>query len=209
MEDIERLLRDFGPWANWAMFAYAFIKTGPLPIFAGYAVTLGWLDAGPLVAAVWSGAVLGDLVRFELGRKLGPAVLTRFPAWQGRAAALSRVLARHGFWISAVMRFAKGVRTPLALAFGLSALGRIRFALITAVTAGAWAGSFVGLGMMTAGLLEPDDGTWLAVGGLVLLVALVPALGWLVHRELHRALSTGPGLDPIPGNAVHGLSAGG
>ena len=201
MQEIERLLRDFGPWVYWAMFAYAFLKTGPLPIFAGYASTLGWLDAGPLLAAVWSGAVLGDLARFELGRQLGPAVLGRFPSWQRRAAALARVLAHHAFWICAVKRFAKGVRTPLSLAFGLSPLGRVRFAVITTVTAGAWAGSFVGLGVMTAGLIEPEGGTWLAVGGLVLLVAIVTGLGWLVHRELHRALHTSPGTDPIRGDA--------
>lgn len=187
MDDFERLLREFGPWIPAVLFVYAFVKTGPLPIAAGYAATLGWVDPVPLLVALWAGAALGDLARFELGRRLGPAALARLPAWQARWEPLSRVLVRHYGWVCLAKRFAKGIRTPISVGFGLTAIGRWRFGVITTLTAGIWAGSFVGAGMAAGRLAGSVSTAPIAAASLVLLIAIVAALGWLVQRELRDA----------------------
>ena len=186
MQELERLISQSPAWVYAALFAYAFLKTGPLPIFAGYASTLGWLDALPAFTAVWSGAVLGDLVRFEMGRRLGPATLRRFPRWEPRAAAVARVMSRHYLWICLFKRFAKGLRTPISLACGLSTLTRMRFAVVTVVTAAIWSGSFVGFGVVAGAVVERAPRAWLGMAGLGAMIGILVVLTWLVHRELRR-----------------------
>ncbi len=186
MQELERFASSSPGWLYVVLFAYAFIKTGPLPIAAGYASTLGWLDAVPAVFAVWWGAVAGDLVRFELGRRFGPGALRRFPKWEGRTGMLTRVIARHAVWICLLKRYAKGLRTPLSLAFGLSAMSRGRFAITTLLTSAIWAASFVGLGVAAGDLLDEFWSTRLVVASFATMAGLLLALSWLVNREMRR-----------------------
>ena len=186
MQELERFASSSPAWLYVVLFAYALIKTGPLPIVAGYASTLGWLDAVPATLAVWWGAVAGDLVRFELGRRFGPSALRRFPNWGPRAGALTRVLARHAVWVCLLKRYAKGLRTPLSFAFGLTALSRRRFAITTLLTSAIWAASFVGLGVAAGGRLDEFWSTRLVIVSFATMAALLLALSWLIHREMRR-----------------------
>lgn len=188
MQELERLVREWPSWIHAALFVYAFVKTGPLPLFAGYASTLGWLEPFAALSAVWSGAIAGDLLRFELGRRFGPAVLRRMPTWLPLGNAFSLVLARHVVWVCLLKRFAKGLRTPISLGYGLSNLGRRRFVAITVVSAGVWSGTLIALGVFAGALVAQAPGPWFAVLGLVLMAALSLGLTWLVHGELKRVV---------------------
>ncbi len=186
MTDIERLLVDGGPWVYAALFLYAVVKTGPLPVAAAYASTLGWLDAEVAFVAVAAGAIVGDELRFEIGRRYGAAPLRWFPRWAPRVEAAMAVLVRYHVAVLVLFRFAKGLRTPVSFGLGASSLARARFSLLNVLTALAWSGVLSALGILAGAAFAADSSRLVAVGGLVALIVMTSGLGWAVHRELGR-----------------------
>lgn len=202
MDDLERLMTQHADWIYVLLFAYAFVKTGPLPVAAAYAATLGWLHAGAAFAAVAVGAFLGDQVRFELGRRLGPATLRRFPRWSARLDAVIAVVERHHASLLAMFRFAKGIRTPVSLCMGMTRLTRTRFAGLNAATAVLWSGTLTLIGTTAGALVAPGRSLVLPVAGLALMSGLVLVLGWGVRRELARRIDGA--VAPAPAGQVAG-----
>jgi membrane protein DedA with SNARE-associated domain len=197
MDDLERLMTQYADWIYVLLFAYAFVKTGPLPVAAAYAATLGWLHAGAAFAAVAVGAFLGDQVRFELGRRLGPATLRRFPRWATRLDAVVAVVERHHAGLLTVFRFAKGIRTPVSLCMGMTRLTRARFASLNAATAVLWSGTLTLIGTTAGVFVDPERSLVLPIAGLALMSGLVLALGWGVRRELARRIDGAVAAAPL------------
>lgn len=188
MSDLERLLGHDASWIYALIFLYAFVKTGPLPVAAAYASTLGWLDAGWALLAAAAGALVGDQVRFEVGRRYGTSVLARFPRWAARAEAALVVLERHHVTVLVVFRFAKGLRTPVSLGLGATSLDRGRFTALNALTALAWSATLSGLGLVAGAVITSSHSRLVPIASLFIMVGMVSALGWTMRREVERRL---------------------
>jgi membrane protein DedA with SNARE-associated domain len=80
--DLPALIAQFG---YIAVFLGTVFEGEAVLLLAGYSAHRGYLDFAPVVAVAMSGAVLGDLTLFWLGRRHGQRLITRRPGMHLRA----------------------------------------------------------------------------------------------------------------------------
>lgn len=195
------LLQHFHTEFVWISLIIVFIECGLffpfLPgdtlLFAiGLFIATGQLHLNVFVALVafFVAAFLGNVVGYEIGRKLGP------PLYHHDGRILKRkyldqtreFFDRHGNKALVIGRFVPFVRTYITLVAGITDMGRRRFAIWSAVGAVAWVllitllGYF--LGQAVPWLATRID--WVILGLLV--VSVVPiAVEWWRHRRKQPA----------------------
>jgi membrane-associated protein len=199
--DPKWLLQNFHTEFVWIGLIIVFIECGLffpfLPgdtlLFAiGLFIATGQLHLNVFVAliAFFVAAFLGNVVGYEIGRKLGP------PLYHHDGRILKRkyldqtreFFDRHGNKALVIGRFVPFVRTYITLVAGITDMGRRRFAVWSAVGAVAWVllitllGYF--LGQAVPWLATRID--WVILGLLV--VSVVPiAVEWWRHRRKQPA----------------------
>lgn len=182
MDSLTALVATHGPWIYALLFAYAAVKSGGLPFFAGYAAQNGALDIGLVIAASLSGTFLGDEVRFAAGRRWGPGLIDRFPKLAPRTRQALQLIERHRAWYVLGYRFAKGLRTVGALPLGMTAMRWMTFSLLNLIASLVWAIVVIGLGYGAGSLLDASWGRAGQLAAFSLLLVYV-AGGWLVWRR--------------------------
>src|SRR5215218_7348396 len=107
LEDASRTL---GGWAYPAVAGFAFLETGAFVglivpgetavVVGGVVAARGDVELVPLIGLVWLAAGAGDLVSFQLGRRLGRPFVERhggrFRLGPERLGRVERFYARHG-----------------------------------------------------------------------------------------------------------------
>ncbi len=201
--DPQWLLAHFHTEFVWISLAIVFIECGLLFPFlpgdtllfaVGLFVATDKLHLNIFVAlAIFSvAAFLGNVVGYEIGRKLGP------PIYRHDGRILKRkyldqtreFFDRHGNKALVIGRFVPFVRTYITLVAGITEMARRRFALWSAVGACAWVlvitllGYF--LGQALPWLAAKID--WVILGLLVLSVVPI-AIEWWRHRRKDAASS--------------------
>jgi hypothetical protein len=158
METVLALVRDYGTAVYVLLFAYCALKSGSLPLFAGYAAQTGALDVATVAAATFAGGYLGDEARFAVARRYGHRLSTGRPRMARLIARGTDLLDRYGLIYLFLYRYPKGMRTIGALPVGLTtaladlhraqrridlerASGRCRFCLRPNAGTGALGGS--------------------------------------------------------------------
>ena len=146
MEGVLALIQQYGLLVYLLLFGYCALKSGWLPLFAGYAAQTGALSIDFVVLAVYMGGYLGDELRFALARAYGTAWLEK-PNRLGRLFKKASELAnRYGTAYIFLYRYPKGLRTIGALPIGLTSISWPRFSLLNACSAVVWAIVLVGGG---------------------------------------------------------------
>lgn len=146
MEGVLALIQQYGLLVYLLLFGYCALKSGWLPLFAGYAAQTGALSIDFVVLAVFMGGYLGDELRFALARAYGTAWLEK-PNRLGRLFKTASELAnRYGTAYIFLYRYPKGLRTIGALPIGLTSISWRRFSLLNACSALAWVVVLVGGG---------------------------------------------------------------
>ncbi len=189
MDQIVSLVTWLGPWIYGLLFGYTLLKSGALPLFAGYASQLGVLDIGFVVVACFAGTVMGDELRFAIGRRWGASLLRRFPRIQPRLRLALHLLDRHRYWYIFGYRYAKGVRTVGALPLGMTPISRLAFSTLNLLAASIWVVTLVGVGYGAGSLAEMIWAPAASALALVLLGGFVAA-GWWTWRWTERATGT-------------------
>ena len=194
--DPEWLLGHFHTEFVWISLAIVFVECGLLfPFLPGDTLlfAVGLFIAGDqlhlnlfvALAAFFVAAFLGNVVGYEIGRKLGP------PLYRHDGRVLKRkyldqtreFFDRHGNKALVIGRFVPFVRTYITLVAGVTEMARRRFLLWSAVGAIAWVlvitllGYF--LGQAVPWLRTNID--W-AVLGLLVLSVIPIAVEWWRHR---------------------------
>ena len=108
MDAFLALLRDYGSLVYLLLFGYCALKSGWLPLFAGYAAHTGALEVLAVAAASFLGGYLGDEIRFAVARRYG----IRWLSGSGRLQRLlerARTLAdRYGHAYIFIYRYPRG-----------------------------------------------------------------------------------------------------
>ena len=174
------LVADYGTWIYGLLFVYCAVKSGSLPLFAGYAAQAGALELVPVIIASFAGGYLGDEVRFAVAKRYGISWSSRWP-WLYRAMTAAKVLvARYGWAYVFLYRYPKGMRTVGAFPMGLGPLSWPPFTVLNAASAGLWTSILVGLGFVFGAQVEQavEAGWGLASTVLLLVMILVIAFAW-------------------------------
>ena len=200
------LLEQFGGAFYWVSLGIVFIECGLffpfLPgdtlLFAlGLFINSGKIDVfgfNPVVELVIafvllsSAAFLGNVVGYEIGRKIGP------PLYHHEGRVLKKkyfdqtrdFFDKHGSKALVIGRFVPFVRTFITVVAGVTEMSRRRFFFWSLVGAVLWAGSILLLGFTLGGVFpslgENIDKAILAI----LLFTVIPlAWEWWRHRRHH------------------------
>jgi len=130
----------------WAVFAGGLFEGEAVFIAAGYAVSQGYVAAGPALLAAVLGATLGDHAWYLAGRLWGVPLLRRVPAFRrvhGRAVLWVR---RWGRGAAFGLRFAYGLRSVLPLSLGAARFPPALFVPLNALGAAAFSLVYLSLG---------------------------------------------------------------
>ena len=169
-------------WVYGLMFAYAFAKTGPLPIIAGFVAASGALQPALLIAVLICGTLLGSELRFWLGRWGSAWIYARWPAVAQWLALASASVDRYAWPMLLLYRFVKGAYSPVSVGAGGSAMPWHRFALINTLSAILWACVLVAAGWQIAQLGFVVKREWAVYGSLAMLVTFIVASALLAKR---------------------------
>ncbi|MFB9375945.1 DedA family protein [Kineococcus gynurae] len=210
--DPTTLLAQFGGWALWGAAAVVFAECGLLVGFFlpgdSLLFTVGllqhqgviphalWLVTAVLAVAAFAGNVCG----YEIGRRIGPALLDRPDSRFLRRRHLDRTIAffdTHGPRAVVLARFVPVVRTFITVAAGAGRMSRRTFFVYSGVGAVLWAAGITVLGWALGGIELVRENIELGLGLLVVLTLLPVLVARLRRRRRERrGARTTPGGTP-------------
>lgn len=172
------------------VFLGAFVPATALMIMAGGLIAAGDLAPAPVILWCVGGAIIGDALSYEFGRRLGPSTLRR-PAFRPHRRNVARTrlfIRKHGAASIFIGRFFGPLRAFVPLGAGLLEMDRRTFQTANSISAVIWVlvlltpGYFSAKGLKALMLLwEGDRAT------IVLLAALaVLAAGFAAREALKR-----------------------
>jgi undecaprenyl-diphosphatase len=166
LPDVKKLIEDvaqaLGPWTYALVAVLAFLETGAfvglvapgetVVIAGGVIAGQGEIQLLPLIAVVWTCAVLGDTTSFYIGHRLGRRFLERhgprFKITEERLQQVEGYFDRHGGKTILIGRFIGLVRALAPFIAGSSGLPYRRFIPYSIVGTGLWASVFCTLGYL-------------------------------------------------------------
>lgn len=201
MEEIARLIHEYGYLFYGLTFAWTFVEGETFVIFAGALAVagLGGATTPPpiniywLIVAAWIGSFSGDQLYFFLGRRFGKRILHRFPRIQGGVQLAIDLLHRYHTIFILTYRYMYGVRNFASLGMGMSELSWPRFASLNIIAAFMWANSFAwggyALGYFAASALGEINFGYIMIGVLVFVFGLFAFLHWRGKKKYRQAVA--------------------
>jgi membrane protein DedA with SNARE-associated domain len=154
MELVQSFIRDYGIAVYAILFAYCALKSGSLPLFAGFAAQTGNLDLATVSAATFMGGYLGDEARFWISRRFGNGIFEKYPRINRLVETGKHLLERFGSAYIFLYRYPKGMRTIGALPLGLTSIRWRTFTFLNAASAAVWTILLVGVGYLFGSAIE-------------------------------------------------------
>ena len=133
---LETLLNDYG---YPALLVGTFLEGETILILAAVAAHLGYLSLEWVIVCAFLGTLCGDQLYFYLGRRHGPALLEKRPAWKLPSERVSKILESYPVLLILGFRFLYGIRTITPFAIGMSKVSYTLFTLLNLTGAALWA----------------------------------------------------------------------
>lgn len=180
--DMRALILSFG---YPVLFAGTMLEGETVLLTAGFLAHQGYMDVWLVGAIAAGGGFCGDQAFFWLGRLRGPVLLYLRPSWRARAQRVLDLAAKHQNWLVLACRFMYGLRIAIPVVLGTARIGPLRFALLNAIGACAWASLFTALGWYFGVVVQSLLGSvkhyeQLLAAGLLGLALL----GWAAHHAV-------------------------
>ncbi len=185
MDSLLGLVRDYGLWIYVLLFAYCALKSGALPLFAGYAAQADFLELSPVVLATFAGGYLGDEARFAVARRYGEAWSDRWPRLRKAISTANAMVARYGWAYMFLYRYPKGMRTIGALPMGLGSVPWSTFTALNAASACLWTLLLVGTGFAFGAQLEQAVSAGWGLASTLMLALMVLGI-WYAWWRINR-----------------------
>ena len=158
-------------------------------ILAGVLCSAGILNLSETIVVATGGAIIGDSIGYELGRRLGRPWLERHGRLVGmHGGVLARadaLFARHGGKAVLIGRFVGFLRAMAPFVAGASCMPYRRFLLYNALGAVLWVVALVLLGYFFGESWSVAE-RWIGRVGLVIAVIVIAAIAWWLHRARQR-----------------------
>ncbi len=162
LDGFPQVITDLGHWGYLAVFVAATLESAAfigllvpgesIVLLAGFLASRGVFEPVDLFIIVAAGAILGDTLGYELGRRAGRAALVKHGRWIGvDGAALKRVdrfFARYGGKAVFAGRFVGFLRALAPFVAGSSGMRYSVFLPYNAAGGVMWAATFVWLGFV-------------------------------------------------------------
>jgi membrane-associated protein len=197
MEALLRWLAGLGDWIYVILAVLTFLETSAFVglvapgetavIFAGFLAGQGYLSPSAVVASASLGAILGDSVGYELGRRFGPALLRRHRFRRRALVRAEEVFARHGGKAVFFGRFVGFLRAFAPVLAGIARMPYPRFVLFNVTGAVLWAAACTTLGYAagTNWRLIERWLDWIGAAAAAVLVGVI-LVRWRAGRQGRR-----------------------
>ena len=183
------ILQQYGALTYLFMFILIFCETGLVvtPFLPGDSVIFalgalaaeGGLDIGILALVLMSAAVLGNVVNYAIGFKLGPAVFKSETSRFFRREYLDRThvfYEKYGALTVIIGRFMPIIRTFVPFVAGVGRMRYARFALYNLVGSVLWVSIFLAAGFFFGALPFVQKNFSLVTLGIVIISFLPPVV---------------------------------
>jgi membrane protein DedA with SNARE-associated domain len=180
----EALLHKFG---YLAVFVGTLLEGETILVLAGFFAERGYLEFLLVVLCAFSGAYVGHVSWFWLGRTQGVRLLDRFPKLKKHFGKGIRLFERYGALAIFITQWLYGLRLTSAVIIGISRISTIKFLIYEAVTCIVWAFAITTAGFYFGRAVERVLGraAHIEKWGLLLLVVIgVAVFAW--HRWKDR-----------------------
>ena len=207
------LILAFGPFAYLGLFAVLFAETGlfvgfflpgdSLLFAAGVVAAAGGLDLVLVCLVCTAAAIIGNLVGFAFGRRVGRPLFERPDSRffkRRHLLAAEAFYAKHGGKTIVLARFLPFVRTFAPIVAGASRMESGRFVLYTILGGVLWGTGLPLAGYLVGNLIPDIDRVLLPVILLIVLASVLPTALHLLRANRARlpmgrgGASTGGGL---------------
>ena len=180
----ELLLHKFG---YLAVVIGTFLEGETILVMAGFFCERGYLEYFLVVLCAFTGAYVGHVFWFWLGRKQGVKLLDRFPKMKKHFGKGIRMFERYGAPAIFITQWLYGLRITCAVIIGLSRISTLKFLVYEAITCVVWAIIIASAGYVFGTAVERILGRAAHIERYGLIVLLVIGLGvWLYHRWKDR-----------------------
>lgn len=193
------LILAFGPFAYLGLFAILFAETGlfvgfflpgdSLLFAAGVVVAAGGLDLVLVCLVCTAAAIIGNIVGFAFGRRVGRPLFERPDSRffkRRHLLAAEAFYARHGGKTIVLARFLPFVRTFAPIVAGASRMESGRFVLYTIVGGILWGTGLPLAGYFVGNLIPDIDRVLLPVILLIVLVSVLPTALHVLRANRER-----------------------
>ena len=190
----ELLLQKFG---YLAVFVGTFLEGETILVMAGFFAERGYLRLVLVIVTAFSGAYVGHVFWFWLGRKQGVKLLDRFPKMKKHFGKGIRMFERYGAPAIFITQWLYGLRVTCAVIIGISRISAVKFMLYEAITCMIWAIVIGSAGYYFGRAVESILGKAAHIEKWGLLVLVVVGLGvWAYHQCKERRAEAPPADEP-------------
>jgi membrane protein DedA with SNARE-associated domain len=133
---VESLISRYG---YLAILVGTFLEGETILVLGGFAAHRGLLWLPGVMACAFVGSLASDQLFFFIGRRRGAQFLARRPRLEAGVARVRALVERHDTLLILAFRFLYGLRNVAPLALGMSQVSALRFAVLNATGAAAWA----------------------------------------------------------------------
>jgi membrane protein DedA with SNARE-associated domain len=175
-----------------ATFLGALLEGETVLTLAGLAVHRGHLEWPLVWLAATTGATLGDVIYFALGRKYGTAILSRWPSFTPAIERVHALVLRRPALSVITVRFLYGVRIAGPMVIGASPLAWPRFLLLNVCGASLWSACWIALGYVVGATAERLVGNLAKVERELFVSVLIGALAVVVFVRLRARAARNP-----------------
>ncbi|GAA2052320.1 DedA family protein [Williamsia deligens] len=167
-------------------------------LIAGVVASGGRLELWEVLVAAIAGAVIGDFIGFEVGRRWGQALLAKLPERLVKPEHVERArteLRRRGALAVLVGRWTAALRALMPGLAGMSGVRLQTFAIFNAIGGAIWAAVVAGLGYGAGSSYERVENVLGTTSKVVIGVVIVVIAALVVrHRLRRRTIAAAPGL---------------
>jgi len=182
MEWAQQFVEQYG---YWAVFLWTLIEGESVFIAAAALSAAGLMQPWKVILVAASGAFIGHLIFFAIGRWQGMRVIEAIPTLRRHYPKANVILDKYAHWSIFIFQYLYGTRMVAAILFGCSSIGFWRFLWLQVINCISWAFVIylVGhlLGMAGMAILERFG----IYGLLLVLLAVLLAGGWAYWRYAH------------------------
>ncbi len=178
------LLHKFG---YLAVFIGTFLEGETILVMAGFFAERGYLNLVPVIVVAASGAYVGHVFWFWLGRTKGVKLLDRFPKMKQHFGKGIRIFERYGAPAIFITQWLYGLRVTCAVIIGISRISVMKFLIYEAITCIVWGIVIATLGYYFGRAVESVLGraAHIEKWGLLILIVVAVAI-WGYHQWKDR-----------------------
>jgi len=167
-------------YGYWAVFIWTFIEGETVFIAAAALASAGILHPWKVIVVAATGAFVGHLFFFTIGRWRGYEVIERFPILKAHYPKANKILDKYAHWSIFIFQYLYGTRLVAAILFGASKINFWRFVSLQLVNCITWSLIIYAVGHML-GLAGVSILHHFGIWGLVFVVLAVVIVAALAY----------------------------